>query len=79
MVTKPGEISQVVIPQIIDAAQDAGAKTLRVTLSTTGEDPQQSVSAELSGTFLDMGQGLGSEVVFDLPQSLTLSLSLIHI
>lgn len=73
MVTKPGEISQVVIPQLIDAAQYAGAKTLRVTLSTTGEDPQQSVSAELSGTFLDMGQGLGSEVVFDLPQSLTLS------
>ncbi len=75
MVTKPGEVSQVVIPQLVDASQNPGAKTLRVTLSSTGEDPQQTVSTEVSGTFLDMGQGLGSEVVFDLQQKLTLSRS----
>ncbi len=72
-VTKPGAVSQVVIPQLLDALQNQGVKTLRVTLTTTGEDPQQTVSAEISGTFLDMGQGFGSEVVFDLPQNLVLS------
>ena len=73
MVTKPGEIHQVVIPQLVDASQNPGSKTLRVTLTTTAEDLQQTVSAEISGSFLDMGRGLGSEVVFDLPQNLVLS------
>jgi YYY domain-containing protein len=73
MVTKPGIVSQVVIPQLVDASQNPGAKTLRVTLTSTGEDPQQAVSAEISGTFLDMGYGLGSEVTFNLPQKLILS------
>ncbi|HPR34114.1 MAG TPA: DUF2298 domain-containing protein [Anaerolineaceae bacterium] len=72
-VTNPGEIRQVVIPQLVDMSQNPGEKILRVTLTTTGEEPQQTVSAEISGTFLDMGQGFGSEVVFDLPQSLVLS------
>ena len=72
-VTKPGVVSQVVIPQLVDASQNPGAKTLLVTLTSTGEDIQQTVSAEISGTFLDVGQGLGSEVVFDLPQNLVLS------
>jgi YYY domain-containing protein len=73
MVTKPGEISQVVIPQLVDASQNPGSKTLRVTLTTTAEDLQQTVSAVTSGSFLDVGRGLGSEVVFDLPQNLVLS------
>lgn len=73
LMTKPGELTQVVIPQMVDVSQNPGAKTLRVTLSTTGEEQQQTVSAELSGTFLDLGTGLGSEAVFDLPESLTLS------
>jgi len=73
MVTKPGEIHQVVIPQLVDASQSPGGKTLRVTLTTTAEDLQQTVSSEISGSFLDMGRGLGSEVVFDLPQNLVLS------
>ncbi len=72
LVTQPGVVSRVVIPQLVDAAQSPDPKTLRVTLTSTGEDPQQSVSAEISGTFMDMGKGLGSEVVFDLPQSLIL-------
>ena len=72
-VTNPGEIRQVVIPQLVDMSQNPGEKILRVTLTTTGEEQQQTVSAEISGTFLDMGQGFGSEVVFDLPQSLVLS------
>ncbi len=72
-VTKPGKINQVVIPQLVDASQNPGSKTLRVTVASTGEDPQQSVSTEISGAFLDMGHGLGSEVVFDLPQSLVLN------
>ncbi len=72
-VTKPGVVSQVVIPQLVDASQNPTAKTLRVTLASTGEDPQQTVSAEISGTFLDLGRGLGSEVVFDLPQGLILT------
>lgn len=73
LVTKPGAVRQVVIPQLVDVSQNPGEKILRVTLTSTGEDPQQVVSAEISGTFLEMGQGLGSEVVFDLPQSLVLS------
>jgi len=72
-VTKAGEVSQVVIPQLVDASQNPAAKTLRLTLSSTGEDPQQTVSVEVSGTFLDIGEGLGSEVVFDLPQTLVLN------
>ena len=72
-VTKPGEVSQVVISQLVDTSQNPGGKTLRVTLTTTGEDPQQTVSAEVSGTFLNLGQGYGGEVVFDLPQKLILS------
>ncbi len=73
MVTKGGEVSRVVIPQLVDASQNPAPKTLRLTLSSTGEDPQQTVSTQLSGTFLDMGNGLGSEVVFELPQKLRLS------
>ncbi len=57
-VTKTGVVSQVVIPQLVDASQNPTAKTLRVTLASTGEDPQQTVSAEISGTFLDWGVGL---------------------
>jgi len=72
-VTQPGVVSRVVIPQLVDASQNPDPKTLRLTLTSTGEDPQQSVSAEISGTFMDMGKGLGSEVVFDLSQSLILS------
>ncbi len=72
-VTKPGAIRKVVIPQLVDTSQNPAAKTLRVTLASTGEDPRKTVSAEISGTFLEMGQGLGSEVVIDLPQSLVLS------
>lgn len=72
-VTKPGEVNQVVIPQLLDTSLNPGEKTLRLTLSTTGEDSQQTVSTEISGTFLDIGKGLGSEVIFDLPEALVLS------
>ena len=75
MVTKPGKVNRVAIPHLMDASQNPVEKTLRVTLTSTGEDPQQSVSAEVSGTFLDMGEGHGSEVVFDLPRNLNLSRS----
>ena len=73
MVTKAGEVTQVRLPRLVDASQNPAEKVLRLTLATTAEDPRQTVSAEISGTFLDPGKGLGSEVVFDLPQSLNLS------
>lgn len=67
--TKPGTIESVYLPFVLDVLQSQQDKTLKVTLSTEGEENKQTQSVFIKGDFLDLGDGRGKEVegTFDTP------------
>lgn len=67
-----GEITQVVIPKVVDYSMNPEPKTLRLTLSSNNNGNVETASGEFRGKLSNVGDGRGEEIVIQLENPLTI-------